>query len=461
VAAAVELFSVQCPNCGADLPPSRPCGSYLCAYCGSRFEVGAVRAAKDAQGQPVAVERLTQDLRPAIAVTAIGLVIAAVIMLIVVGGIVMTVVFVAREVENAQVAFDPANTPPANNTPSVPSSAGQEKDVDPPPPEASPERLSISTPSKEIPGFFVEGDEALVVLRMRRHRPVESLLVEARRIVDGERVWRFDTEATWDGRQATSYAVEGARVLVSDHRAQVHVLDGRTGEVLRTHTLTDQVAGFCRADGALFVRSADLKAWRFDDSRDDFVSHDARALRNNCSGLRNATDPVPDHVFAWEVRLRRPKRERIEGSDTRWLRRFEHRETGRLWDHEAAWLFGQRHPGTPVPRVARIDPKTEQIDWITDVPEGTHLEVGTDRGGAVSDGERIYVMYPGRGRDWHLAAIDGDEGARLWSRTLPDPISFLGFEVLAVLEGTVVLVAERRLTAYDAATGAERWTSGG
>jgi hypothetical protein len=461
-----ELVSVQCPSCGADLPPSRPCGSYVCAYCGSRFAVAQVRAAKSVQGQPVDLDQLVRDVQPAVAGVAVAFTIAGIVVSLMVGGIVMAIAFSTRD---TVVVAEPSTPSASTRSPPRPSSSGQaaskkddapavaedpEPPREPPPP---PERISISTPSREIPGFFGSGNDALVILRMRRLHPEESLLVDAYRLGDGERVWRFDTGADWNGRGAVGYAIEGSRVLVSDHRAQVHVLDGASGETIRTVTLSDQVDGFCRSGGASFVRSTDLKAWRFDGAGDELVLQEGR-VPPDCARHRDAKETIPDHLFARDVRLARPKREKIDGSDTRWVRRFEHRERGRLWEHEAVWWFGQRDPGTPIPRVARVDPKTEQIVWITDVPDGSLLEVGTDRGGAVSDGTRIYVMYAGRGRDWHLAAIDGEDGGRSWSKELPDAITFLGFEVLAAIEDTVVLVAERRLTAYDAATGAERWS---
>jgi hypothetical protein len=444
VAQTPDLISVQCPSCGASLPPSQPCGSYQCVYCGSRFEVAQVRAATNVHGASVDVGALAREFgRPQR--SGVGIVIAVVILVTVlmIAGISIAVIMLMRDVTNK--TFEVITTLPTVEVP-TPSRAPAIPRIEPTPTPAEPaepaERIWVSSPFGRGPAFVTGDGEALLVARMRRRNPGDDLLVDAYRVADGQRVWRFESGATYsDGLARVRYAVEGSVVLVSDHRAQVHVLDGSSGATLATVTLGDHFDDFCRTRDDLFVRAKDRQLWRFDG---DSLVVQTEAVRD-CG---RAPAIVPDYLFERDASGRRPAQKRLDGSDTDWTRAFEH--------GSATLLFGQRYPGTPVARVGRLEGQT--LAWVTDVPAGSLLEVGDDMARAISDGRQIYVAHSDTQRAWQLTAIDGDDGSRRWSTAIPLRGSVVDLEAMAVLDETVVVCGSRRLDAYAAATGELRWS---
>ena len=443
-----DLISVQCPSCGASLPPGQPCGSYQCAYCGSRFEVAQVRAATNVHGASVDVGQLAREFSQPQR-SAVGIVIALVILVIVlvIAGITIAVTMLVRDV--ADKTFEVINTLPKVETP-TPSRAPAISRIEPTPtleptptptPAKPTERVWVSSPFGRGPGFVTGEGEALLIARMRRRDPGDDLLIDAYRVADGQRVWRFELGATHsDGSSLVRYAVEGSVVLVSDHRAQVHVLDGSTGATLTTVTLDDHFDDFCRTSDDLFVRAKDRQFWRLDG---ELLINQTEAVRD-CGRVPTIG---PDYLFERDTIGRRPAQKRLDGSDTDWTRAFEH--------GSATLLFGQRFPGTKVARVGRLEGPT--LAWVTDVPAGSLLEVGDDMARAISDGRQVYVAHVDTQRAWQLTAI-GDDGSRRWSTALPLRGSVVDLVAMAVLDETVVVSSSRRLDAYAAATGELRWS---
>jgi hypothetical protein len=449
-----ELVSVQCPSCGADLPPSRPCGSYLCAYCGSRFEVAQVRSAKTVHGASVDIGQLAQGIEPAARGTlVVVLVIVGLMVVLVIGGITAAIFMVTREVT---ASLEAVTTPPQVESPpprpprkSPAKTKAKEPAAEPPP---RPERAWVSSPFGGAPAFWAEKGSALVIARMRRRDP-DTLVVDAYRVVDGERVWRFDPGATYsEGSTPVRYATAREVVLVSDHRAQVHVLDGGTGELLSKVTLGDHFDGFCPVEEGLFVRSKDQQTWRLEDKSLEPYTERVR-------GCGQTKVVMPDHLYERDGIGRRPEHKRIEGSDTDWTRAFEVR-SGLLATNRSTLLFGQRYPGTKVARVGRLDGDGTGLAWVTDVPEGSLLEIGDELARAISDGKRVYVAHASGKRQWQLTAIDVEGGGRVWSIAIPIEGSVINLEAMAVLDETVVVCGRDEIDAYEAATGVHRWSLG-
>ena len=420
----------------------------MCAYCGSRFEVAKVRSAKTVHGVSVDLGQLAREAGPAGNGAAVTIAIVGVMLVLVLGGTVVAVLLAVRSATTQ--SFERVTTIPSVEPPKRPAEPASAPPAEPPAepaePADPPEQLWISSPFQEAPTFFSAPDAALVVARVRK-RPGDTLIVEAYRVADGERAWRFEPGATYgEGSSSVGYTIEGDRVLVSDHQAQVHVLDVRSGEGQSTVGLSDHFDRFCRVDDVLFVVAKDRQAWQYEAGR--LVS--AQTLPRNCG--RGGPPPLPDFAHERGRQVRSPEARSFEGSDTRWTRAFAH--------GSATALFGERSPGTRVPRVGRLEPGGTNTAWVVDVPDGSLLEVGDDMSVAVSDGRHVYVAHARADRSWRLTAIDANDGARRWTIPIMLEGSVINLEALAVLDGTVVVAGDRRLDAYDATSGSTRWSMG-
>lgn len=58
----MDLISVECPSCGAKLPPREPSGSISCEYCGKSFQIGQAKKAQTQAGVVVDPQELARAI---------------------------------------------------------------------------------------------------------------------------------------------------------------------------------------------------------------------------------------------------------------------------------------------------------------------------------------------------------------------------------------------------------------
>ena len=62
LATGMDLISVECPSCGARLPPKQPCGSYQCEYCNGQFNLEQAKKAQTQAGVMVDPKALAKAI---------------------------------------------------------------------------------------------------------------------------------------------------------------------------------------------------------------------------------------------------------------------------------------------------------------------------------------------------------------------------------------------------------------
>ena len=58
----MELVQVECPNCGAKLPPRAPEGVFTCQYCSASFQARDVRSARTEAGRSLDAKELARAI---------------------------------------------------------------------------------------------------------------------------------------------------------------------------------------------------------------------------------------------------------------------------------------------------------------------------------------------------------------------------------------------------------------
>ena len=58
----MDLISVDCPSCGAKLPPKQPSGSITCEYCGGTFNLSQAKKARTEAGVVVDPKELARAI---------------------------------------------------------------------------------------------------------------------------------------------------------------------------------------------------------------------------------------------------------------------------------------------------------------------------------------------------------------------------------------------------------------
>ena len=117
----MDLISVQCPHCGAALPPREPSGRYRCDYCQMGFRAGESRAAKTQAGvrvSPKDLDRLIRQVESARSpATRTGGGCALAVFFLLAGAGAGAAIWFSGEVADNQAPGRPATAPPMVATP--------------------------------------------------------------------------------------------------------------------------------------------------------------------------------------------------------------------------------------------------------------------------------------------------------------------------------------------------------
>ena len=483
----MDLVSVECPSCGASLPPAEPTGGYECEYCGERFEIGRARGAKTMAGQQLSVKELAHALAEAQrrmaqeraaaeareraehvaqASKSPGVRIAlAVALLVAIMGILVTVgvaVTVTSKVGDVASAVSGAL-----------EKAGA----------AMNHELwdDVGGPPEPV----VIGGKPAVIGRTRNVTAGDKLFIDAYDLSSGERIWRIDGLGTYGtAYQHVRFGVVGDDLIVTDAEAKLHIHDLQSGARKRTVALTDKVEYVCtpgqarRAAGLLALPPSKNEGGKrggqelvdpFSAARQTPPEDEGRAWIEQIDERTFLLDPATGKLTEakrpkWCARSVHDAKTLVSGAapdaiEARYARKV-HTPKVKGVEIVRPFVVGDRavalavkEPGTPVPRAIGYRPGAKKADWVVDVADVQPASVrNADPLGALD--ERRFVAVYGVGQDgWRMTALDATSGERLWSRALRPVFAVDDVESVTLTDAHVLLVHSTALEVFDAATG--------
>ncbi len=377
----MQLVDLKCAQCGAALPPHPEGGVYRCGYCGHAYEPvpdpePAPRVlqieihAPFAAAAPMAPARF-QTARSSGGARGVG----CLVPILVAAGIFVYFQTQRSPLTPVQVAARPAS---ASFFPSH-------------------ERSFWDSVGGAPQGITISGAPAIVG-RMRMGSD-DQLYVVAIRPSDLTLAWRYGPLGSYSqGYQATKFAVTGDRVVVSDYRSAVHILDAKSGTETSQARLTDRVERMCAAGpSSVWIGTVDKHGTLLD---------------TRTGTTREGARPATGCEDEWSMRTKKT------GKDAPKVAGFAARRT--LVDGDIGVAGGGKSPGTEIPMAVGYDPKSGAQRWVTVLPttDPSLVRAHSNTHDALATG--IYVTNWGTGsKGWHISALEPRSGARLWDTELP------------------------------------------
>lgn len=229
-----------------------------------------------------------------------------------------------------------------------------------------------------------------------------------------QRLWSAGPFVSGEDMQHLHVGRAGARVLVSDAKATVHLLDLASGKALAAPKLSDRVKRICGAPDAparFYVETADEQGVMVDATgavsrapAPDFCPSRKTVGFDDCQLLPLFGGPTLPCLPLQHA-------PRVEGLDPKWA----------IGDAHDAVLIGQRQPGTAVPLAAGYDPKTRKVRWSRAIPTVDPLSVREGPPEVVALADGVLYAYYGRTQALaRLAAIDVRTGETRWEVDVPN-----------------------------------------
>lgn len=269
-----------------------------------------------------------------------------------------------------------------------------------------------------------------------------------------ERLWGAGPFAAAEDLLHLHTAVSGNRVLVSDAKATVHLLDLATGKAIAAPGLSDRVKRLCgapRGAARFYAETADERGVLIDATGavqpgppPDFCPPTSKDLSDDCARLPLFGGPVLPCLPLTGA-------PHVDGLDPKWA----------LGDAHDAVLVGSRRPGTAVPSAAGYDPKTGKVRWTRALPTVDPLSVreGAPEVVALEGG----VLFASYGRTTGLArlvAIDVVSGDTRWEVDVPNSDQGTGVQRMTVSADRLYLPHWTWLEVLERKTGRHLGTIG-
>jgi len=437
----MNLVSVDCPSCGATLPPRAPSGQYTCDYCTAQFVPQQVKHAHDQQGHSLSTEQLAQAIvqaqqkmnygaAPPRASTPVHQVspqhsarIVRRIMFFVMFMIVITTVvpllFVFGGVQRL-IGMGGGGGGGAVAGGGVLNS----------------ERLLWDDNGGPPAPVKIDGKPA-VIGRTRVVHPTDALYIDAY-TMDGERAWRVEGLGGYsEGYQFTRFGVSGDHVVVTDASGKVRIVALQTGAVEHEVALSDRVRELCRVpaddgDANIWIKQIDDKAFSVDAATGELAEG---ALPEACE----------QHGRVARLRATLPV-EPPEVDDAKVLRTYQ--------EGEIAIAAAVKAPGTEIPRAIAFDPESKEVLWdevVSKVSAASNRQNSSEFS-ALAAG-RYFAVY-GEGQDlWHVAALDAKTGTSLWDVKLREIFAVDSIDGLFASDTHVFVVRTSSMEVLDASSG--------
>ena len=408
----MELVDLKCQQCGASLPPQAQGGVYRCTYCGHAYEPAPAPA------PPPQVVRIQLEVpasalrqarigggRPSGGARGVG----CLVPILVAAGI-----FVYFQTRRSGGVAMPTALGPGSSL-FTPAERLYWDSVGGPPQGAT-----IGGAPHAIGRIRVAGGDQLFVA-----------LVNPNTASLG---WRFGPLGTYSqGYQATKFFVQGDRVVVSDYKSAVHLVDVQTGKEVGQAKLTDRVERMCAGPGgAVWIGTVDKRG---------------TVLDVHSGATHEGPKPAAGCEDDWAARMKHGGKEvspKIAG--------FAAHRT--LVDGDVGVAAGGKSPGTEVPMAVGFDPKTGAARWTVTLPtvDASLVRPRSNEHDALAPG--IYVTSWGTGdKGWHISALEPRSGARLWNTELPKIFAVDSIDGVVASGGWVYVTRTSSLAILNGTTG--------
>lgn len=418
----MAIVSLDCPNCGAKLPPREDTGRTRCEYCGATFETARATHHPYAPVPAQAVSRAPLAL--ALGIT--GVMVAM--------GVVMFIV-TAQDMPlsgpSPAMGFD-VNGAPAQVAVAAAATAEERQ------------RFGWDDNGGPPAVVVLDGKEHVIGRIRDRTDGADELYIAVFAADTGAARYRVGPLGSYsDGYRATHFAAVDGRLVVTDFRSTLKIHDLATGDVQKEVALTDRAEQLCLTgdDEApqLYLHQVDRRSFLVDPAA--AALKDAK-LPKDCEDLRwYGREGDPRAKRSDRVR----KAPKVDGFEAQAVH----------LDGDLAVARGVKSPGTAYPMAVGFDPKTHAVRWKSPVA-AVDLASVRERDNA-QDGLAAgrYIASYGEGQEyWHLTAFDAKTGARLWDHKLRSVFAVDWLQGLAVTDKHIYLVRMSSLEVHDVTTGA-------
>ena len=427
-----RAMSEKCENCGANLPfipPGAP--SVTCEYCGTTRAIAPPAPPPRPAAPPVipfGAGRFPQGTPAPVRVAPVVFILPFVFAIV--GVIIPIIIFSTRA----------SRPPPPVSIPAVPSFG-----------IALPTGKGDQWDGMHAPEVAdLDGDGVEDFVGLSRTVKPDEVHVVAYSGKTFAQLWRTPSYGTFtEANDATRVAIAGGRVVATDFRHAVHVLEGRTGKELGATTTTDKVTHLCAHGGKVWLDVAD----------EQDVDLDPVAIAT--SRLDRRPQECPSSAGFANVRCRTHgdmPRSRCTSADA--LPKAAGFAADRvLWDGDVAVAVGTKRPGTRTPMAAGWDAASKRWTWtvaLTTSPSAS--EGGPDV--AELAGGRLVATYGIKTGGVRLVAIDAKTGKQQWDVALPQSNTGSGVYDLQLTASRVYAPHWVWLDVLDASSGSVLQTLG-
>lgn len=440
----MAIVSLDCPNCGAKLPPREETGRTTCEYCGATFETAkAHHRPTHVHIQTVQTVQTVQPAQPNPAAARVVGLAAAITVLTGIGGAMFALSGTSGP-EQFQRAM--SNFPKNPGQPMSAAAGGSAEKQAPPAVRADFMWDEVGGPPTVV---AIDGTEH--VIGRLRVRPDDQLHIAAFSDT-GEQRWRLGPFGSYsDGYRATHFAVADDRVAVTDFRGKLHLYDLQTGEQKQEIALTDKADRLCMLEET----GSKSGVWLSQvDKRHFAVDLVAGALKpekppKGCDMFDRFSSRDGDPQSRTQERMR--KAPKVEGFGVQAVH----------IDGAVAVARGTKSPGTAYPMVVGFDPATREVRWKSPTASVDLASVRErDNAHDALAAGRYFATY-GEGQEyWHLTGFDAKTGDRLFDHRLRSIFAVDWLYGLKATEKNVFLIRMSSVEVHDAATGALKATIG-
>lgn len=429
----MDLISVDCPNCGASLPPQEPGGEYRCSYCGGGFRLEQAKKAHTQAGIAIDPHALAQAIlaaqrqaqvqaqpppvylppRPPTQGNKAGLIVALTVIPAILGMIAVPLLVLRGSngllggglLNNEHVLWDDAGG---------------------------------------VPQVVKVNGETAVVGRTRAVGNEDHLYCGVHD-TSGEKIWRTESLGSYSaGYQSTFCGAVGDALIVTDYRAQVQIFDLATGAQRKVIELSDVADYLCvpqdpKQSNQVWIKQLDQR----------------EHLLDPATGQLTAS-PQPTWCFS----SRHEAENRLQGggswanADSEGAPEVAGLKLEFVFERDGkAVALGHTDPGTKVPTAVAFEPASKQVLWQQPTPSVAKATLRDgDKFGAIA-GDKFVTTYGAGQEDWYVTALDLATGKRAWETKLRPLFAVDWIQGLVASDTHVFVVRTSSLEIFDAQTG--------
>ncbi|MFO7563358.1 MAG: PQQ-binding-like beta-propeller repeat protein [Enhygromyxa sp.] len=437
----MDLISVDCPSCGARLPPQDPGGAYQCSYCGSGFRLEQAKKAQTQAGVAIDPHQLAQAI------------------------------LAAQRQAQAEQAMPPVNTyappvPPPRPAktagcisvmaviPLLAMGIGAAVFMSKGGPELIdrlPAQLGFEQASEHllwdkvggVPQVVTVNGASAVVGRTRAVGSGDHLYCGVHD-TSGQAIWRTESLGTYSaGYQSTFCGAAGDALIATDQRAVVRIFDLATGAQRHELELSDVVDYLCTPQDPeqtqVWIKQIDERTHLLDPATGELTPSEQPSW---CFESRHEAEKALQGGGGWSDANSKgaPK---VQGLKLEFVYQRD----------DKAVALGHTEPGTKVPTALGFDPNSKQVLWQQPTPSVPKATVrDADKYGAIAK-DKFVTTYGAGQEDWYITALDLATGNRVWETKLRGLFAVDRIQGMVASDSHVFVVRTSSLEIFDAQTG--------